>query len=467
VTTGTDLSALALDAIRRSGMTRSGEVVLVALSGGADSVALLDVLRGLAPELRVTLHAVHVHHGLRPEADADAAFARGLCADFGIPFHLERVAVRQEPPWEGLEAEARRARYAAFREVARRAGAQRVATAHTADDQAETVLMRLLEGAGPRGLAGIAPVRGIFIRPLLGARRGDVEAHLHARGLPSVEDPSNRDPRFLRNRIRHEVLPYLAEALEPDIIRRLARSAALVRSLVDDLERVAARELPRLGKRGAAGWVLSVADLARLPGEAAAETVRQAARDLGHSGALRGHAQKALRGLLVPGARRGALRSGGVTVERSGRWLRVGRGRLSALAAHEFPVPGELQLPEIGLALDARCFEKTPGYAAPREPGRAAFDADLLPGLLHVRGRRRGDRFAPFGGPAERRLKTFLIDSGVPRWERDRVPLLEAGTEIIWVAGLRRGEAAPVGPGTRRILEVTLRSSLAGHAPGA
>jgi tRNA(Ile)-lysidine synthase len=467
VTTGTDLRALAKDAIRRSSMTRSGEAVLVAVSGGADSVALLDVLVALAPELGVTLHAVHVHHGLRPESDADADFTRRLCAGAGVPFHLERVEVKREPPWDGLEAEARRARYAAFREVARRVCAQRVATAHTADDQAETVLMRLLEGAGPRGLAGIAPVRGPFIRPLLGARRADIEAHLRARGLPWVEDASNRDPRFLRNRIRLDVLPYLATTVEPDIVPRLARSAALVRSLVDDLERGAARELPRLGRRGAAGWVLSVADLAKLPGEAAAETVRQAARDLGHSGALRGHAQKALRGLLIPGARRGALRSGGVTVERSGRWLRVGEGQLPALAAHEFPVPGELQLPEVGLALDARCFERAADYAAPREPARAAFDADLLPARLHVRGRRRGDRFAPFGGPADRRLKSFMIDAGVPRWERDRVPLLEAGGDIIWVAGLRRGQAAPVGPETRRILEVTLVSPLAGHGPGA
>ena len=448
-------------------MTRSGEAVLVALSGGADSVALLDVLRSLSPELGLTLHAVHVHHGLRPESDADAAFAGRLCADAGIAFHLERVDVKREPPWEGLEAEARRARYAAFREVARRVGAQRVATAHTADDQAETVLMRLLEGAGPRGLAGIAPVRGLFIRPFLGARRADIEGHLRARGLAWVEDASNRDPRFLRNRIRLDVLPYLATAIEPDIVPRLARSAALVRSLVDDLERGAARELPRLGRRSPAGWVLSVADLARLPGEAAAETVRQAARDLGHSGALRGHAQKTLRGLLTPGARRGALRSGGVTVERSGRWLRVGDGRLPPLGAREFPVPGELVLPEVGLVLDARCFERTAGYAAPREPARAAFDADLLPPRLHVRGRRRGDRFSPFGGPDDRRLKSFMIDAGVPRWERDRVPLLEAGGDIIWVAGLRRGRAAPVGDGTRRILEVTLRSPLAGHATEA
>ena len=446
-------------------MLQSGETVLTALSGGADSVALLDVLRSLASEWRLTLHAIHVHHGLSPQADADADFVRGLCAQSGVPLHVEHVLVRREPPWEGLEAEARRARYGAFREAARRIGATRIATAHTADDQAETVLMRLVEGAGPRGLAGIAPTRGLLIRPLLAARRADVEAHLRARGLGWVEDASNRDTRFLRNRIRHEVLPFLAQAIEPSIVDRLARSAALVRGMVDDLERSAARELRHLGRRGAEGWVLKIADLADLPRELAVETVRQATRDLGHSGAFRGHAQKTLRRLLTPGPVHGALRTGGVTVERSGRWLRVGPGRLPPLAPHDFAVPGDLVLPEVGLVLEARCFPRAPGYVAPRESLLAAFDADLLPRRLQVRARRRGDRFAPFGGPAERRLKSFLIDAGVPRWERERVPLLEAAGDIIWVAGLRRGQAALIRPETKRILEVTLRSEATLRSP--
>jgi tRNA(Ile)-lysidine synthase len=446
-------------------MLQGGEAVLAAVSGGADSVALLDVLRSLASEWRLTLHAIHVHHGLRPQADADADFVRGLCAQVGVPLHVEHVSVRQEPPWDGLEAEARRARYGAFRAVARHIGAQRIATAHTADDQAETVLMRLLEGAGPRGLAGIAPTRGSLIRPLLGARRADVEAHLRERGIGWVEDASNRDPRFLRNRIRHEVLPFLAQAIEPSIIDHLARSAALVRGMVDDLERVATRELRQLGRRGPEGWVLKVADLAGLPRELAVETCRQAARDMGHSGAFRGHAQKALRRLLAPGPVRGALRAGGVTVERSGRWLRVGPRRLLPLAPHDFAVPGDLVLPEVGLVLEARCFPKAPGYVVPRAPLLAAFDADALPHRLQVRARRRGDRFAAFGGPAERRLKSFLIDAGVPRWERERVPLLEAAGDIIWVAGLRRGQAAPIRPETKRILEVTLRSEPVPRSP--
>src|SRR6266849_6993841 len=224
--TVTDLRALVVAAIRRSGMIQGGETVLTAVSGGADSVALLDVLRSIGSEWSVSLHAIHVHHGLRAEADDDAEFVRALCARMGVPLSVERVSVKGGPPWEGLEAEARRARYGAFREVARRVGAQRIATAHTADDQAETVLMRLLEGAGPRGLAGIAPVRGLLIRPLLEARRADIEAHLRARGLAWMEDASNRDPRFLRNRIRHDVLPFLERSVDPGIAAGLARSAA-------------------------------------------------------------------------------------------------------------------------------------------------------------------------------------------------------------------------------------------------
>jgi len=128
-------------------------------------------------------------------------------------------------------------------------------------------------------------------------------------------------------------------------------------------------------------------------------------------------------------------------------------------------VPGELALPEVGMMLEARSFPRAEDYMAPREAGRAAFDADLLPSRLHVRPRRRGDRFTPFGGPADRRLKSFLIDAGVPRWERERVPLLEAAGDIIWVAGLRRSRAAPVGPGTKRILEVTLRPETTVRSP--
>src|SRR5262249_27849602 len=156
-----------LDTVRRHGLLHGGETVIVAVSGGADSVALLDVLGEIAPVLRLTLACVHVHHGLRAEAEADADFVRRLSERMKVPYYLERVTVRREPRWDGPEAEARRARYVALEARALAIGADRIATGHQADDQAETVLMRLLQGAGPRGLAGIAPARGVFIRPLI------------------------------------------------------------------------------------------------------------------------------------------------------------------------------------------------------------------------------------------------------------------------------------------------------------
>src|SRR4029450_2597777 len=180
VTTATSLPARCLATIRRHGMLRGGEAVLAAGSGGAASVALPDALRELAPALGFTLHAVHVDHGLRPESAADAAFVSDLCRAWGIPLGGERLEIARPAPggaWDGLEAEARRARYAAFRRVAAALGADGGATGHTADDQAETVVMRLLDGAGPRGLGGIAPLRGAYIRPLLETRPHLIEAH--------------------------------------------------------------------------------------------------------------------------------------------------------------------------------------------------------------------------------------------------------------------------------------------------
>jgi tRNA(Ile)-lysidine synthase len=467
VTTGTDagpLVASVLDTVRRHGMLRGGETVLVALSGGADSVALTDVLAALAVSLSLRLHAVHVHHGLRgADADRDADFSRALAAQLGLPFHLERVALpapgERGSAWEGLEGEARRVRHAALVARATALGAGRIATGHTADDQAETVLMRLLQGAGPRGLGGIAPVRGAYVRPLLECRRAAIEAHLAARGLTWVEDATNRDPAFLRNRIRHDLLPFLAARWDADVVAALGRGAAVARALVDDLERVAETALDRLADGDAAALVIDVPALRALPGDLAAEVLRRAALRMSPRGpALRAAAERALRRVLAEPAPRRPVRLGRVRIERSGRRLRVGGPHAPApVADRAWDVPGRLALPEIGRALEARELAAAPGYRPPRDPAVVAFDADHLPARLAVRARRAGDRFTPFGGPGVRRLKSFLIDAGVPRWERARVPLLEAGGEIVWVVGLRRGGAAPVTADTRRILEVTVR----------
>jgi tRNA(Ile)-lysidine synthase len=437
-------------------MLRGGEAVLVAVSGGADSVALLDVLCAVRESLGLALTVVHVHHGLRLEADAEADGVRHLCELLGVACQVERITVRRGPPWDGLEAESRRARHAALGRVARVVGAARIATGHTADDQAETVLMRLLQGAGPRGLGGIAPARGLMIRPLIETRRAAIEEYLRGRGLAWAEDPSNRDVRFLRNRIRHDLLPFMAGLTGASVVEALGRSAAAARAVVADLEERARVDLARLASRDGAGISLDVGALAERPIELAAEMLRQAAAVLGETRPLRGPAQRALRRLLGEAPPRRAARLGRLVVERSGRRLRVGPVAPPALVARAWAVPGTRALPEIGARLTARVVARARDYAIPRDPGRAAFDADALPSALTVRARRRGDVFSPFGAPALRRLKSFLIDAGVPRWQRARTPLVEAGGEIIWVAGIRRGSIAPVTAATTRVLELAL-----------
>jgi tRNA(Ile)-lysidine synthase len=437
--------------LRRHAMLAGGETVLVAVSGGADSVALLHLLLGLAVDWRLTIHVLHVDHQLRADSGRDTDFVRALGARLGVPVDVVAVTVNSG---ESLEAAARAARYAALEAHATRIGAHRIAVGHTADDQAETVLLRLVQGAGVRGLAGIPPVRGRIIRPLIEQRRATLESELRRAELSWVDDPTNRDPKFLRNRIRHELLPLLTDAYQPEIVGALGRVALLARDTIATLDGVAAAELDRLGAWDDDAVTLPLDPLRALPRQLAAEILRQAAARLGSRAPLRAWAHRGLaRALAVPPPRR-PFRLGGVIVEVSGSRARLAARPPTPLAERALSIPGRTELPEIGRALEARVVGAD-AYTIAREPGRVAYDADELTGPFLVRARRPGERFVPFGG-AERRLKTFLIDAKVPRWDRDRVPVIEADGAIVWVAGLRRGATARVTARTRRVLELAL-----------
>jgi tRNA(Ile)-lysidine synthase len=445
-----DCAAAVERTLRRQAMLEGGETVLVAVSGGADSVALLSILTALAPTWRLALHVLHVDHGLRPASSRDGEFVRALGARLGVPVDVERVQVGPG----SVEAAARAARYAALEAWADRLGAARVAVGHTADDQAETVLMRVLGGAGVRGLAAIPPVRGRVIRPLIEIRRQTARDAARAAGLDWLEDPTNRDPRFLRNRIRHELLPLLVASCHADVVPALADVARLARETVDALDRTAAMELERLAHVEAGALTLSRAALAALPAPVAAEALRQAAARRGSRSPLRAWAHRGLRRVLAPTPPRHPFRLGGVTIEVSGDRVRVSEHPASVLVTRALPVPGRVELPEIGRALEARRLPAH-DYVVPRSPDRVAFDAEGVPSVLTVRRRRPGDRFDAYGG-GERRLKSFLIDAKLPRWERARLPLIEQDGRILWVAGLRRGAAAPVTAATREIVELRL-----------
>jgi tRNA(Ile)-lysidine synthase len=227
---GTSLKAAVRRALERFSLPARGQTVLAALSGGADSVALLDALVSLSREAGFVVEAAHLDHGLRPGSAEDAAFCGALSAELGVRLvsGCADVAARARQDRQGVEAAARAARYEFLRRVKGEIGAVAIAVAHTRDDQAETFLMRLLRGSGSVGLAAMRASSGDVIRPLLAVSRHEVLRHLAARGLPHREDESNRDLRYTRNRVRHELIPYLEHAFNPRVRAALARAAELV-----------------------------------------------------------------------------------------------------------------------------------------------------------------------------------------------------------------------------------------------
>ena len=327
------LAAAIRAAIGRHRMLRRGDRVLVAVSGGADSVALLHVFSRLQTEWRLILRAVHVDHGLRLESGEDAAWVRALGERLGVAVTVATRDVRAACTRDGwsIEEGARRVRYTALLDVARQYSMTRIALAHTADDQAETVLMRLIRGAGLTGLAGIPFVRALeectVIRPMLEVSREHVLGYLEAEGVAFRTDPSNADWQFLRNRVRHELLPLLARAYNPNIKTALVQAGQVSRDDAQILEAVARHHWRRISARHAGGAALRLAALRRLPEPLQRHLVRLALREvLGGLTAIEFRHWVEVRPLLASGGRTGVVDlPGGVRVRRSGPHLLVER----------------------------------------------------------------------------------------------------------------------------------------------
>jgi tRNA(Ile)-lysidine synthase len=457
-------------------LLRPGLRLAVGLSGGADSVALLRALAERSKELGLVLHAAHLHHGLRgEEADADLAFARALAADLGLPFHEARVDTEAEAkanaasakPAETIEEAARRLRYGWFRQLMASGEVEAVATAHTRDDQAETVLAKFLRGAWTEGLSGIHPVvefpEGRVLRPLLSTTRAEVEAYLAALGQNWREDSSNRHLTFTRNRIRHELLPLL-EGWNPRLREHMAQMAQLALDeevwWTCELARVAPQLLlpgkpVRGGGRAAAeGLALDVTRLAALAPALQRRLLRYAAEQLG--AAVDFPSTEALRTLALAGrAGQNLELAQGLRAERTNRELRlavlqvVTTGTSTAKIAPEYSVtiPGEILAPAFGLRLR---IEAT-GTCASHE--------------ATLRNWKPGDRVRLRHSSGPSKVKEVLERLRVTGSNRALWPVLELDGCIVWMRGV---EVEPT-PGIRveaTTLETSAEPFLASRSAG-
>jgi tRNA(Ile)-lysidine synthase len=411
-------------------LVAGGSRVCVGLSGGLDSVVLLDLLDHLAAERGLVLSAIHVHHGLSAHADDWVAHCRALCTSLGVPLRVERVQVPRDSG-EGIEAAARAARYAAFASVE----ADVVALAHHEDDQAETLLLQLMRGAGVAGLAAMPPARThgtagapTIVRPLLGIPRSALHAHALARGLRWIEDDSNDDQRLRRNRIRHAVMPVLA-TVEPAVAANLARAARHLGEAADLLREWGA--IDAAAARAAAGWdIRALMSLGPARG-------RNALRSILVEAGLRAPATRMLEEAWrqLTAARADAA----VLVRVQDRVLRRYRDVLHLVAATDGPgvVPGEAA----DLAWSGGAVRLTAAIGDGLDAGKVAD------GALALRARAGGERFRPVGSLHHRTLKNLFQEHAVPPWERSRLPLLYLDGRLAWVPGVGVAAELAAGPG--------------------
>ncbi len=458
------------ETIARYDLIVPGDAILVAVSGGPDSLALLHLLAERASGWQLRLGIAHLDHGLREESSREVDVIRQVAANLSLTLHSERVDVRGfQRRWRlSLEAAGRKARYRFFQETADRHAFDKVALAHHADDNVETFLLNLLRGSGRLGLGGMPPIReGRFIRPLIRATRVDILDYLRRRNLSALADPTNADDGFLRNRIRNQLIPLLERDYQPGVRAVLHRAVEILReeetwieSQVQPLldQTVISRQPGRLTLRARALQEVVPALQRRLV-RAGLRLVRMDLRRIAfvHVEAILGLAKKTGAGgpLHLPG---------GVRVWRQGDALTISSddfglgGKHPAAACPDYSYRmescGVLTVVETGDAIALTAIEPdaavSPSGAGPLT---AYLDAAAVEFPVTVRNFRPGDRFSPFGLEGTQKVKKFFIDAKIPRDQRRRCPLLLSKGRVLWVAGHRIDHHVRLSRRTRQVLK--------------
>jgi tRNA(Ile)-lysidine synthase len=453
-----------LEGVRRLGL---------AVSGGADSVALLHLMAPLCRRRGIAAVVLHLDHGLRGATSAaDRDFVRGLAAAAGLSCASACARVARRPGLS-LEMAAREARLDFFRRSAAAERLDAVATGHHADDVAETLLLRLARGAGATGLAGLRPVsvlrdgNGVclrLIRPLLGLRRAELRAWLQRQGLAWREDASNRDTAIARNAVRRHLLPRMRKVWGDDFARLAARSAEILREEDDFLEHLAAEWLRARTREGAG---LPLEELRTLPLALRRRVARAWLRAQGAAPAT-GFASVER---MLDGVRRGA-ENWQTTLP--GRLRLRRQGDLMLLAGDDGPPAAPEEEKDVAIPGETRwsgtllTAAMAPGIVrehgkAGRLPAACSLEAAALAGrALRVRARRPGDRIAPLGMSGSRKVQDILVDARLPAAERDRLPLLTCGEELVWIPGYRVARAFAVRDPARPAVQLRVERLAAG-----
>ncbi|MEQ8236591.1 MAG: tRNA lysidine(34) synthetase TilS [Syntrophomonadaceae bacterium] len=444
--------------IAKHRLVKPGDKVLLAVSGGPDSMCLLHLLHNLGPKLDLEMAAVHLNHGLRAEAGSEEALVREHCRRLGLACYSRKVQVDHlAREWKtSLEDAGRRARYSYFAEVAQDLDFSRIATAHHYDDVAETVLLHLMRGSGIRGLRGIMPLNGQLIRPLLGVTKAEILAYAEEMDISYCLDPSNTYKEFIRNRIRHHLIPYLQQEYNPRIVEALNNLAVIAQAEDEAIENEIERHWPGLCLEEQPGMlVLSLkawADLhlaykRRIVHRALKRMSAQAPWSLGDVEKVMGLESKSGSSCTLH------LKKGVRITRGYDRIIFTTQTALKTEFREQVSIPGEIRIPQVGIILGLARVERE--HYQPR-PGDMVLDLDRLPGKLWLRSRQAGDFFRPLGMQGSKKLKKWFIDHKIPAADRGRTPLLAGDdTEIYAIWGHAVSRLAAVDQGTVNLLVIS------------
>lgn len=452
--------------ISKHGMLKSGNFVLVAVSGGVDSVVLLHALLALRGRLGLTLAVAHVNHNMRgAESKGDYLFVKRLAAASGLEFAgvtLKRGELNKHGI--SLQVAARDRRLEFLCDTAKKLKATRIALGHNADDQAETLLMRFLKGSGLTGLAGMAPVRGSFIRPLIDCARDEIERFAANEAVKYITDSSNLTDDYLRNDIRLRLMPLLRRRYNPGITGTLARTAAILRQDAEFMRAFAAEAFFDAALERKKGFVsMDRVKLSVLHPAISKRVFFEAVRSLEKDAQIYSAHSEAYMA-IVNGPSPSAVYAlpYGLVLKRIYDCIVISREKAAEPVSFDVAVKtsGRTLIKDTGLSIFARLLKKLPAKAFKGNARTAYFDNDRLPDKVRARTIEPGDRIIPFGMNGHKKLKEILIEKKVPAHLRPFVPVVYAGTEILWLAGIKQSDRFKVTKVTKNILRLELAGGI-------
>ncbi|TCW42503.1 tRNA(Ile)-lysidine synthase [Thermohydrogenium kirishiense] len=449
----------AVKTIKEYNMIDKGDSIVVGVSGGPDSICLINLLSEFKEKYNLRLYVVHVNHMLRGiDADNDASFVEGVCRGMGIPFFLFKEDVRKYALEKGLSEEAagREVRYKAFHEIFEKVNADKIAVAHNKNDVAETILLNILRGAGTAGLIGIKPVNGNIIRPLIRTTRDEILDYLKSKNIKFVVDATNKEDVYRRNRIRLKLIPFIEENFGIDIVENLYRTSQIILDDEDYLNEECEKIFKKISIFNEDSVMLDIDEIKKLHDSLKKRLIRMAYK------AIRGdtneltykHVEDALKLIDKQTSSKIDLPFE-IEVIKSYNNL-IFRKRT-------FIVPNQIEVKlKIPGITDAGCLGTYKAEIIDRESieklnlGKyhKLFDMDMLDGDITLRYRRSGDYIAPLNMKGTKTLKEYFIDEKVPKEMRDKIPLLAIDNCIVWIVGYRMSDKYKVRDGTKKVLSI-------------